>query len=120
MTIPFDPFYLVLLALAAARVTRLFTHDVITDELRLQATRWQFTDDLLSCPWCIGFWISAAAVLSFLHLSDHLAFQFVVLTFAVSQVVGLVHSFDDAIHEHDDIDVHITDEAVITSTEQER
>lgn len=115
---PFDPLYLVLLALAAARVTRLFTHDTITDPLRLQAARWKFTDDLLSCPWCIGFWISAAAVLSFLWWGDAPLFQFWVFVFAVSEMVGLIHSFDDAIHERADIDVHITDDVLITSEER--
>lgn len=117
---PFDPLYLILLALAAARVTRLFTHDTITDEVRLQATRWQFTDDLLSCPWCIGFWVSAAGVLAFLWWRNEPIFQFAVVVFAISEVIGLIHSFDDAIHEHDDIDLHITDDVVFTSTPEER
>lgn len=117
---PFDPLYLILLFLAAARVTRLFTHDTITEPLRLQAMRWQLTDDLVSCPWCIGFWVSAAAVLSFLWWSHVPLYQFAVLTFATSEVVGLIHSFDDAAHEHDDIDVHVNDDVVITATPEER
>ncbi|MDQ0376504.1 DUF1360 domain-containing protein [Amycolatopsis thermophila] len=68
---------------AAARLTRLVTRDSITDVPRAKLEHWanvrkhgeEYTADdaehdphwatqLVNCPWCIGFWITAATVTS--------------------------------------------------------
>lgn len=53
----------VLAVFAACRLTRLFTHDDITTGLRLRLARRGEHDllwRLVRCPWCLGFWITAA------------------------------------------------------------
>lgn len=57
-----------LMAFAVARVTRFVTSDSIVDAPRDALLRWlarQHLDklaELVTCPWCIGFWIAAAVV----------------------------------------------------------
>lgn len=73
--------------LAICRITRLVTEDTITKPIRdwvehkatpnpaaLPPGRaahrppsrlWHYADKLLSCPWCSGFWISAAVTLAY-------------------------------------------------------
>lgn len=63
---------LVLAVLAACRVTHLITTDDITQPLRDRVARRGDHDllwRLIRCPWCIGFWISAAAVTIAWHLA---------------------------------------------------
>lgn len=114
-----DAWLFILLALACYRVTRLVTTDTITEplfgpiRLRLEA-RWirkHAGDDenlahlygksekwnsklafLLSCPWCLGFWISGAATLlvSLVYGLDYP----IITWFALSTVVGFFGRFD--------------------------
>ena len=108
-----------ILALAAHRVTRLITTDTILDGPRIWLlTRWPASDtvfadyrpglmwveasdgwmaerpswlgDLVSCPWCIGFWISLMWVVLF-AVAPQVGF-WVGLPFAVSSIVGIVES----------------------------
>lgn len=109
----------ILLALASYRVTRLVTTDKITEHLfepirqRLE-DRWiakHAGDDenlaylfgqsqtwnsklafMLSCPWCLGFWVSGAGTLL---VSLAYGLDYPILTwFALSTVVGFLGRFD--------------------------
>lgn len=114
-----DPWLFVLLALACYRVTRLVTMDKITEPIfepireRLEA-RWinrHAGDDenlaylygksaewnsklafMLSCPWCLGFWVSGAGTLL---VSLAYGLDYPILTwFALSTVVGFLGRID--------------------------
>ena len=101
----------VLLALACYRVTRLVTTDKITerffDKIRFGLEhRWyakhgpvgsdtHFNSKLaflLSCPWCLGFWVSGAGTLlvSLVYGLDYP----IITWFAVSTVIGFLGRFD--------------------------
>lgn len=58
----------VVLALAAARLTRLVSRDTIADGprnwLTLRLTSTPKLIELIECTWCAGFWISGAVVLA--------------------------------------------------------
>jgi hypothetical protein len=55
------PFEFVLVVLAATRATRLVTADTIADGVRDRITDGrQWWSDLLSCPYCAGWWLSLA------------------------------------------------------------
>jgi hypothetical protein len=54
-------------ALATARLTRLLTQDSITEPFRVRVERAEGAGHLplgagefVSCPWCVGVWVSAA------------------------------------------------------------
>jgi hypothetical protein len=103
--------WLVLLATAAAyRATRLVTTDKITEPLfeRLRwalERRWHAKHDggsdtdwnsklayLLSCPWCLGFWVSGVFTVI---LSMAYGLDYPILTwFAVSTGIGLLARID--------------------------
>ena len=86
--------WLLILALAAFRVTRLVIEDSILDPIR-NRTIYVWPDhgiggwmkDLFSCPWCIGFWISVDWSVSFYFWPT--TTWWVALPFAISAVVGL-------------------------------
>ena len=54
----------ILMVLAAYRLTRLATYDSIVDRPRswLYAKGPEWVGEMVGCPFCIGFWISAAVV----------------------------------------------------------
>jgi hypothetical protein len=103
--------WLVLLATAAAyRVTRVVTTDKITEPVfeRLRWTlerRWQAKHGdgsdtdwnsklayLLSCPWCLGFWVSGVFTVI---LSMAYGLDYPILTwFAMSTGIGLLARID--------------------------
>lgn len=85
----------VVLALAVHRVTRLLVADKITEPLRLKlgVTRdgkyRPWLGYLVTCPWCVGLWLSIAAVLA----AAFLPWPWVAwpaLTAASSSVTGLL------------------------------
>lgn len=104
MMIP-EPYVLILLALGAARVTRLIGWDSITDPLRSRLTghhhgghktgkragskrdrpTWML---FLTCPWCLGFWVSVA-IWALWQEWPH-ATLVAVTPFVISEAVGLV------------------------------
>lgn len=55
-----DPVLLAVTALACARLTRLVSLDTITDSLRLHLSRWDWSRELVHCPWCVGVWVGIA------------------------------------------------------------
>ena len=101
----------VLLALACYRVTRLVTTDKITerffDKIRFGLERRWYAKHgpvgsdthfnsklafLLSCPWCLGFWVSGAGTLL---VSLVYGLDYPILTWlATSTVVGFLGRFD--------------------------
>jgi hypothetical protein len=112
-----DALLITLLALACYRVTRLVTTDKIAEPIfepfrqRLE-DRWQrkhyseYVPDavrysptwnsklafMLSCPWCLGFWVSGAGTLI---VSIVYGLDYPILTwFAVSTAVGFIGRFD--------------------------
>lgn len=78
----------------AARLTRLAIVDDITEPLRVALVRaspgrsagWTYA--LLDCPFCLGFWLSAAVVASWLTVGQTLVWQAVAAAFTVSYLVG--------------------------------
>lgn len=83
--------------LAAARITRLVTTDSITMIGRAHVLAkwgkdsWQFK--LITCPWCIGFWISSAIIVS-VGLWPTKVLLIVLGCFAASHIVGLLARLD--------------------------
>lgn len=71
-----EPFELLILALAAYRVTRLITEDSIFDTPRNRLLAWLETHRLgkvaeaLSCHWCTGVWASLAVYAVWLTATD--------------------------------------------------
>jgi len=69
----------IILAFAAARATRFVTADSLLDRFRERLNNWfadkptsswrTFWVTLLSCPFCIGFWLSAVTVAVYLATS---------------------------------------------------
>jgi hypothetical protein len=85
------PLAFVIICLAAARLTRLVTEDIITEPLREWASikpAWVY--DLITCPWCIGFWISLGCVAVWWTSGDRAVW--LLAPFAVSYVAGWVNS----------------------------
>jgi len=78
----------VVVALAVFRLTRLLIVDSITDPIRDYFTRWEFTDELLACPWCTSIWLSVPAAAMF-WLWPELTY-WLSLPFAFSAVAGLL------------------------------
>lgn len=114
-----DAVLFAVLALACYRITRLVTTDKITEPIfeplrqRLELA-WQrkhypdYVPDairdsetwnsklafMLSCPWCLGFWVSGAGSLlvSVAYGLDYL--MFALLWLATSTIVGLIGRID--------------------------
>lgn len=97
---------LTLYVLVAARLTRLVNYDSVLDWLRLRIARrismgqttlppprtlplWLKWQEFLSCPWCVGFWISVAlAPLAIWQLGWEW-WTWAVLPWAASHLVGI-------------------------------
>lgn len=88
--------WLVIYALAVARVTTLITSDEITHDARRWLVRklplrgWaNWVEYLITCPWCASIWIAAiAAPLIYFHPGSPWL-QLPALIFAFSQVAGM-------------------------------
>jgi len=78
----------------AARLTRLAVVDDIAEPARVALVKvmptrivgWVYA--LLTCPFCIGFWLSVAVVLSWLAWGSTVLWQAVAAAFTVSYLVG--------------------------------
>jgi Protein of unknown function (DUF1360) len=93
------PFDALLLALASFRVTRLVVYDKITrwfrDLFDGQTTGLRHTiHDLLSCPWCIGFW--SALILVVLYFTQEWAWT-VIFFLAVAGVGSMIQLYANSI-----------------------
>lgn len=85
------PFLFVLMVLTVYRVYRLVGLDTITEPLRRRVKPDGRLGDFLTCPWCAGFWISAAVVLVIDHWYVALPLP-ALWVLGVSCVVGLIGS----------------------------
>ena len=86
----------VLLVGFAARLTRLVIVDEIAEPVvvRLAASsRW--LESLLSCPFCIGFWLSAAVLGSWVLAGGTVAWQLVAGVFTLNYVHGHLNGWLD-------------------------
>lgn len=63
---------------------------IISELHRLRAGRWNALLTFLSCPWCVGMWISIATVWLPLHHSDNPLVRYIGIALAVSMVIGLL------------------------------
>lgn len=105
----------VITVFAAARLTRLVTEDTITAPLRdpvlarvlrSKAERTAlaelpadqdfpppkkfrtFVYTLLTCHWCVGFWITAAVIAAHALYSENIIYKLIAATLAASYLVG--------------------------------
>lgn len=91
----------VLLGLAGFRLWRLAAVDSITypihGRLRASTNRFvQWVDTLWSCPWCWGFWLTAALTWGTWWLIHPYTWQeAIIITFAASTVTGLTATIDE-------------------------
>lgn len=89
-----------LLSLATYRVWRIFAVDSITEPLRArflfrEGRVWEWVADLVLCPWCLGFHLSALAAAGFVAWSGVSWWLFPVGWLAVSAGVGITHAVVD-------------------------
>lgn len=70
----------VVLVLAAYRITRLIAVDDLTAPLRDRVHGW--LGELVTCPFCVGVWVSAAVVLFAANTVVPLHWEWVVLVTA--------------------------------------
>lgn len=86
---------------AAARITRLLTDDTITKPLRDRIINRYGTASLIvefiHCPWCVGFWVSAAIAPLVLEPSIAASrwFQAPALAFTMSYLVAMTAKWFD-------------------------
>jgi len=92
-------FHALVVGLVAYRLYRIPAKDSISDRFR----DWLYADagavrgffaDLLSCPWCIGFWWSGAAAWVFADVQDYNPAEFALVWLAGSAVCGLLARLD--------------------------
>lgn len=90
----------VLIALAAFRLWRLAAVDSITEPFhgRLRASTHpvaQWFDSLVSCPWCLGFWLATALTWGVWWLAHpYTAVEAAVMMWAASALTGWLGSDD--------------------------
>jgi len=84
-----EPLTFVILALAAFRVTRVITTDVVFESVREKIWK-KFPSSkgfgyLITCDWCTGFYVSIAFVLAYLLVP--------VIVYVVSLVLSIFGNF---------------------------
>lgn len=94
--------YAVLIGLAAFRLYRIFARDTITERPR----EWlydrsgavsEFLADLMSCPWCIGFWYAGGLAALVTRHEGYAWPEFALLWLAGSAACGLVAKIEERI-----------------------
>lgn len=102
---------LLVLGFAAYRGTQLVVHDTIGDPVRSRIEMWHaakfdskvrtFVRDLLSCIYCVGFWLSVVAVLAWVSATgqwgDRSVWTFAVDAWAVAGIQSLISRVDDTL-----------------------
>jgi hypothetical protein len=87
-----EPLTFVILALAAFRVTRVITTDVVFEAVREKIWK-KFPPSkgfgyLITCDWCTGFYVSIAFVLAYLLVP--VIVYVVSLVLSISAIIGLL------------------------------
>jgi hypothetical protein len=87
-----EPLTFVILALAAFRVTRVITTDVVFEPVRERIWK-KFPSSkgfgyLITCDWCTGFYVSIAFVLAYLLVP--VIVYVVSLVLSISAIIGLL------------------------------
>lgn len=86
-----DALWLLLFAMATARLTRLVTADFIFERFRVWAdVKAQSFGYLVSCDWCLSIWFAAPMGFAWVELREERLVQVVVLTLAFSLFTGLI------------------------------
>jgi hypothetical protein len=92
------------IGLAAFRLYRIVGVDDITEPFhgkinaastRNRLARW--INELISCPWCVGFWFALAITAAGWWLGAFTIYEAAVVTLAASAVCGLVARTDQAL-----------------------
>jgi hypothetical protein len=96
---------LALLGAASYRATQLGVHDTILDPVRQRLAAWHtnkidskprtFLMQLISCIYCLGFWLSGVVLTAWWFWRDNLLVQFGLLWFAISGIQALLNRRDD-------------------------
>ncbi|QPL14039.1 membrane protein [Streptomyces phage TurkishDelight] len=97
---------LVFLALAGYRLTQLGVHDAILDPLRDKVLDWQtrrpesgaraFIVTLITCIYCLGWWLNGAVLAAWLLWPDNRAVEIGVTWFALAGAAALLNRWDDS------------------------
>ena len=88
------------LSLAVYRVWRIIAVDQLTEPIRIRTIFrsgpvWSWLEDLVTCEWCLGWWLSGVAAVAYIAALG-LSWWWVVLLWpAVSCVVGFLGKLDD-------------------------
>lgn len=93
----------VLVVGASARLTRLITADTIAGPLRAKLITWTKSTkvgEFITCPWCIGFWISVAVTYAAWEvngwpLTGQSLAAGIGLALSTSYAVGILAGYDD-------------------------
>lgn len=92
----------VLLSLATYRVWRIFAVDPITEPIRARflfrdGLVWEWVADLVTCPWCLGWWLAGVASAGYLWWCGGPWLWLVVLWPVVSAGVGIIAHLVDTL-----------------------
>lgn len=101
---------LVFLALAGYRLTQLGVHDAILDPIRDRIFAWQarrpesklrtLVITLISCIYCLGWWLTGATLAAYLLWPDNRLVQVGITWFAVAGAAVLLNRWDDTRRSH--------------------
>lgn len=91
-----SPWLAVIVALAAARITRIITRDAITAPARMWLVNRLGVEskiaELLQCDWCTGFWVSFGVVGAAWEWGDRAWLTWPLTGLAVAHLVGWLAS----------------------------
>lgn len=95
-----DPITLIVLMFAVARVTRL----IVDDKISLPIRQWVLAKSgedgwfyyLVSCPWCMGVWVSAAMT-TVTFLWDSPVWSALLVFLAVAQLASTLLTFEPTV-----------------------
>lgn len=93
--------WMVIIGLSAFRIWRLLAIDTITEPLHgrinaMTTPAGQWLNQLWSCAWCLGFWISAALTGAvWWTMAPYSIGEAIMITFAASTIVGFVARLDE-------------------------
>lgn len=103
-----DALVLVVYALAVMRLTRLINYDAVLDRPRSALIRLVRGNPtvvyFITCPWCVGFWVTLGTAWVPLWYADNTVAQYLAVALAASMIIGLAAplSADDDIDIEDD------------------